>query len=79
MWKLYPDCYNIIKSSWDIPIFGCPMFFLSRKLQLLKCKLKQWNNMKFWNVQDNVRLAEDKISGIQSDINSNGYNDFVAD
>jgi len=78
MWSLHPECENIIESSWNIPVVGCPMFVLSKKLKNLKLVLKEWNKETFGNVQDNVRKAEDALNQIQMQIVSLGYSDALS-
>ncbi|MCH81855.1 RNA-directed DNA polymerase (Reverse transcriptase) [Trifolium medium] len=47
MWTLHPDCENLVKNCWNTEIIGCPMFVLTKKLKLLKEKLKIWNKSCF--------------------------------
>ncbi|KAI5384637.1 hypothetical protein KIW84_071589 [Lathyrus oleraceus] len=49
MWMQHPDYETIIKSTWESSIVRCPMFILSRKLQLLKTKFKEWKKSTFGN------------------------------
>ncbi|GAU48100.1 hypothetical protein TSUD_133200 [Trifolium subterraneum] len=78
MWSLHPECKDVISSTWSSQVVGCPMFILSKKLQLLKAKLKDWNKSKFGNVQDNVKMAEDTLKKIQMQIEENGHSDVLS-
>jgi len=40
MWTLHAGCRSLIENSWQTEFFGSPMQILSRKLKLLKSKLK---------------------------------------
>lgn len=77
MWYLHEDCKPLIKSYWNQNIIGCPMYVLTRKLQILKRTLKNWNQNNFCNVTVEVKDAELKLNHIQSIIQySGGYDDL---
>ncbi|MCH81555.1 hypothetical protein A2U01_0002345, partial [Trifolium medium] len=61
MWTLHPDCKNIVEDCWKTVVLGCPMFILSKKLKILKDKLKTWNKECFGNVHSLVSSAELKL------------------
>jgi len=77
MWTLHEDCRNIVASSWSNVFMGCPMYVLSKKLQLLKANLKVWNKSVFGNVHQLVKEAENKLHDVQQKINIEGYNDTL--
>ncbi|CAI8596840.1 unnamed protein product [Vicia faba] len=58
-------------------IVGCPMFVLSKKLQLLKRDLKGWNRNIFGNIANNVSKEEENLGIIQQDIQNNDTNDIL--
>ncbi|XP_058756625.1 uncharacterized protein LOC131629842 [Vicia villosa] len=76
MWSSHNDCINIIQSSWNVNVTGCPMFILDRKLRILKKNLKTWNNNVFGNVINKVEEAETILKEIQADISSHGYDEL---
>jgi len=53
------------------------MYILSQKLKILKSKLKFWNKETFGNVHALVKDAEDKLQGIQNNIDVNGHTDTL--
>ncbi|XP_058767194.1 uncharacterized protein LOC131640836 [Vicia villosa] len=71
-WSLHDNCKELIGSVWSQNIVGCPMYVLNKKLQLLKKELKVWNKSVFGNVTENVKYAEDRLSKIQDDIQTEG-------
>jgi ribonuclease HI len=77
MWTLHPDCKNVIHDSWNITIFGSPMFVLSTKLKILKGKLKSWNKTIFGNVHDQVHSADMQLNHIQHQIQQLGHSDSL--
>jgi hypothetical protein len=77
MWSLHPDCQQWIQECWNTNVTGCPMYVLSRKLKLLKEKLKLWNKDCFRNVHAAVTTAEQKLQEIQADIQLNGLSDDI--
>ncbi|MCH79620.1 RNA-directed DNA polymerase (Reverse transcriptase), partial [Trifolium medium] len=77
MWSLHLDCRNIIFDCWNTEIIGCPMFILSKKLKILKDKLKIWNTESFGNVHALVNNAEHKLQHIQEQIQQNGHSDTL--
>ncbi|GAU31405.1 hypothetical protein TSUD_370540 [Trifolium subterraneum] len=77
MWSLHPDCQRIVKESWQNNVLGCPMFILTKKLKLLKEKLKSWNKECFGNVHNLVTDSEQKLHEIQSLIQQNGHSDIL--
>lgn len=40
IWTLHNSYRAFVEDSWYVRIMGCPMFIMSRKLQILKDKLK---------------------------------------
>jgi hypothetical protein len=72
MWSLHPDCEAIVKNCWTSEVIGCPMFVLSKKLKILKEKLKCWNKESFGNVHDFVTSAETKLQRVQQQNQLNG-------
>jgi len=68
MWTLHSDCKNIIQESWNTPVIGCPMFILTKKLKILKEKLKVWNKDCYGNVHEFVSDAEQNLQLIQAQI-----------
>jgi hypothetical protein len=57
MWSMHDDCINIIKETWNNTLIGCHMTVLTRKLQILKDKLKMCNKVTFGNVHQNLKEA----------------------
>lgn len=77
MWSLHADCENIVKEAWSSEVIGCPMFVLSKKLKVLKEKLKIWNKTCFGDVHKLVRDTEQKVQLIQDQIQTNGHTDTL--
>jgi hypothetical protein len=77
MWSLHPDCANIIAECWNTNVSGCPMFILSKKLTLLKEKMKVWNKDCFGNVNDAVSSADQNLHLIQNQIQTIGPTDAL--
>jgi hypothetical protein len=75
MWSLHPDCQKLIHDCWNTTVTGGPMFILSRKLKLLKEKLKLWNKDCFGNVHTAVNTADQNLQEIQHQIQLNGHSD----
>jgi hypothetical protein len=75
MWTLHSDCKQLVQDCWNTSVIGCPMFILTKKLKLLKEKLKIWNKECFGNVHDYVVSAEQNLQSIQSQIQNNGPSD----
>ncbi|MCH85398.1 RNA-directed DNA polymerase (Reverse transcriptase), partial [Trifolium medium] len=79
MWSLHESCKQVISDIWSTNVVGCPMFILTSKLKLLKDHLKTWNKQVFGNVHSFVKEAEEELSNIQNQIQSNGINDALRD
>lgn len=77
MWALHNDCREFIATCWQSPVIGCPMFILTKKLKILKDKLKIWNKEVFGNVHDYVKQSELNLSLIQDQIHSDGPSDSL--
>jgi hypothetical protein len=77
MWSLHPDCTNLISECWNTNVSGCPMFILSKKLKLLKEKMKVWNKECFGNVNEAVSSADQNLHLIQSQIQTSGPTDAL--
>jgi hypothetical protein len=77
MWTLHSECKKIVQDCWNTTIYGCPMFILSKKLKLLKEKLRTWNKESFGNVHELVSSAELKLQSIQNQIQTSGPSDML--
>jgi hypothetical protein len=77
MWTLHPGCKNVVEDCWNTSVLGCPMFILSKKLKLLKEKLKTWNKDCFGNVHTLVTSAEQRLQLVQDQIQQNGHSDTL--
>ncbi|GAU46447.1 hypothetical protein TSUD_402140 [Trifolium subterraneum] len=73
MWSLHGDCKDLINASWNVPLYGSPMFILTKKLKRLKEALKVWNKNSFGNVHDHVKQAETRLQIIQDKMDSSGH------
>ncbi|XP_058742332.1 uncharacterized protein LOC131614798 [Vicia villosa] len=76
-WTVHDQCRNLIESTWSQEIIGCPMFVLSKKLQLLKRDLRGWNRNVFGNVTNNVKAAEDNLLSVQDRIQQEGISEVL--
>ena len=72
MWTHHKDCHKVIQEVWNTNIVGCHMYILSQKLKILKQKLKVYNKIVFGNVHNMVKIAEQDLALLQSDIDTNG-------
>jgi hypothetical protein len=70
-----PGCKNVVEDCWKTVVLGCPMYILSKKLKLLKDKLKTWNKECFGNVHDLVSSAEQRLQHVQDQIQQLGHSD----
>ncbi|GAU22700.1 hypothetical protein TSUD_138230 [Trifolium subterraneum] len=77
MWSSDPNCKNIVLDCWNTDVTGCPMFVLSKKLKILKDKLKIWNKECFGNVHEYVKTAEQRLQQIQEQIQNSGHSDAL--
>jgi hypothetical protein len=77
MWTLHPDCLSLIQECWNTTVIGCPMVILSKKLKLLKEKLKIWNKECFGNVHSSVSVAEQNLNLIHDQIQTTGPSDTL--
>ncbi|KEH22090.1 hypothetical protein MTR_7g032505 [Medicago truncatula] len=72
MWSLHENCKEVIQDSWSLPVIGCPMFVLSKKLQTLEIRLKCWNKEVFGNIHDLVKTTEASLQTVQAQIQTLG-------
>jgi len=79
MWTFHPNCLHIVRDCWNSNVIGCPMFILTKKLKILKERLKSWNKECFGNVHDFVNTAEQNLQHIQDQIHHNGHTDILAE
>ena len=77
MWSLHETCKDVIQDSWKLPVIGCPMFVLSKKLQTLKIKLKCWNKEVFDNIHGLVKTTEASLQTIQAQIQTLGHTELL--
>ncbi|XP_058781014.1 uncharacterized protein LOC131655124 [Vicia villosa] len=79
MWTLDQDCSKLVKDTWNVKIYGCPMYVLDQKLKILKKKLRTWNKTTFGNIHDKSKLAAEHLKDIQKTIEDYGYTDTLHD
>ncbi|CAK8565078.1 unnamed protein product [Lathyrus sativus] len=75
MWAEHPNCINVIKYCWKAKFYGCHIYTMSQKLELLKVKLKAWNKEIFGNIHHLLNNATTNMNDIQAQIQSDGHND----
>lgn len=59
--------------------FGCPLQVVTKKLKVVKRKLKDWNHRVFWDISQYVQQAQDIVDSIQSCIVTLNFFDSVHD
>ncbi|KAJ8485323.1 hypothetical protein OPV22_017808 [Ensete ventricosum] len=69
MWSSHPKFLEVIKSAWDINVFGSPPYILCQKLKACKAALKKWNSTTFGNINDRVQLCKKELMAVQSELN----------
>lgn len=77
MWLGHNDCKRLVQEVWSNPVFGCPMYVLSPKLENVKAALKDWNINVFGNIDLRVKNAIDAVDRIQQDINIQGASESL--
>ncbi|KAI5440534.1 hypothetical protein KIW84_010137 [Lathyrus oleraceus] len=75
MWSSHSECQNVVDSVCNTEVVRCPMFVLTKKLQILKDRLKAWNVSCFENVLDKVIQAEKDLKDVQEIIVTDGHSE----
>ena len=70
-WADHPAFLDLVKESWDIDVYGTPMYRLTRKLRSVKNRLKAFNFHDFANVQEKVVESRETLYRTQVDMLSN--------
>lgn len=68
MWCMRKDFDILIKKAWCSRFQGSHMFCLVKKLHLLKTKAKVWNSTKFENIFRQLKLLDNTLEQVQSQI-----------
>jgi len=68
---------EFISSCWQTRVICCPMYILTKKLKLLKDRLKIWNKNVFGNVHQFLREAEQTLHHIQYQIQMTNPSDSL--
>ena len=79
MWLEHNDYEQLVSTTWNQSIAGCPMFVLGSKLRLSKQAFRSWNKCCFGNVHDNVKACQDVVNVVQRDIDTSVYSDELKD
>ncbi|KAF9619406.1 hypothetical protein IFM89_006593 [Coptis chinensis] len=66
MWCTDPNFRDIVKASWEIPIWGHSIFILTQKLKKLKATLKKWNKEVFGNITSKVEMESKNLERMQN-------------
>lgn len=75
MWTLNADCARLVRESWNVNFYDCPMYILDQNLKLLKSRMKVWNEIIFGNVHSKTFLVEIFLKAVQKEIEGHGYID----
>lgn len=78
MWLSHPSFLDQVKSAWSVPIKDNPQFILFQKLKALRQGLRMWKKEVFGNLQQNIKLAEDKFLCLQTAMDTSSA-DFILD
>lgn len=78
MWLSHPSFLYQVKSAWSVPIKDNPQFILFQKLKALRQGLRMWEKEVFGNLQQNIKLAEDKFLCLQTAMDTSSA-DFILD
>lgn len=68
---------NFIASCWNQPVVGFPMLILTKKLQIIKGKLKIWNKETFGDIHLLVKNSTTHLESIQHQIHLEGLTDSL--
>lgn len=79
MWNLHGRCEEFIAKCWFVQVIDCPMFFVSKKSQLLKSELKTWNKEVFGNIHVLIQNASAKPTNIHAQLIGNEGNKELND
>ncbi|CAL0324296.1 unnamed protein product [Lupinus luteus] len=79
MWLLNNSLRKLVHDTWIIPVVGCPMYVLSKKLRNLKVALKVWNKEVFGNIHLKVKDALEKVDSIQLSMSNLGQDQHLLD
>ncbi|KAF9606065.1 hypothetical protein IFM89_023088 [Coptis chinensis] len=66
IWCTDPNFRDIVKASWEIPIWGHSIFILTQKLKRLKATLKKWNKELFGNITSKVEMESKNLERMQN-------------
>ncbi|KAF9613315.1 hypothetical protein IFM89_006825 [Coptis chinensis] len=65
-WCTDPNFKDIVKASWEIPIWGHSIFILTQKLKRLKATPKKWNKEVFGNITSKVEKESKNLERMQN-------------
>ncbi|XP_059295379.1 uncharacterized protein LOC132048699 [Lycium ferocissimum] len=65
-WTEQPNFYQLVEETWNVRIFGNPMWILQQKLKILSKKLSQWSRDVIGNVYDEVNMWETKMHDLEN-------------
>lgn len=50
VWGQHPQFLNVVRAGWEVPVMGCKMFQVIKKMKLLKSALQKLNAQHFKNI-----------------------------
>ncbi|XP_059284932.1 uncharacterized protein LOC132038261 [Lycium ferocissimum] len=62
----WPNFYQMVEKTYNVRIFGNPMWILQQKLKILSKKLSQWSKDVIGNVYDEVNMWETKMHDLEN-------------
>ncbi|XP_020243302.1 uncharacterized protein LOC109821533 [Asparagus officinalis] len=74
MWTNHPSYEAAVSDIWKVPIQGCKMFSICKKLKMLKGSLKDLNKKHFYNIGEQVQRAKIALENTQRDLQAQPLN-----
>ncbi|XP_075654705.1 uncharacterized protein LOC142624853 [Castanea sativa] len=67
LWTRNAECEAVIRSSWDIPQWGTPMYRLSQKIKAVRVALLQWGGRNVRGLFKSIAAKRKLLSSLESD------------
>ena len=79
MWGLHDNFLDLTVTSWNLEVYGSPMFVLCSKLKRLKLPLKELGKHHFSHISERVSSLEGELRHIQTTLQDDRDNSQLLD
>ncbi|XP_038978394.1 uncharacterized protein LOC120108761 [Phoenix dactylifera] len=72
IWLCYPRSWEMVREAWSAPVRGDAMYRVSRRLELMRRRLRRWNREEVRDIFRRIEESEEAIARLQTQEDQRG-------